>query len=214
MKYLSILFFAVVVLIFNGCCGSDLAVGEFCENQVFVESRIAPVEFTYTVNTSQKFFQGHRLTSENLRKALKIEGSNFKVRKMGLTSAFMAYKKEVDNDAAAMFVNIGAVDNSLGLVLLMKKDQFVPLVDVPSIGFTPEVNINKLLNENGVKEISKLLEVYAEVLNDEGLDFILSGEASPKGQKMHFQVKVKMNISVEYEICRYLPLGAGLRLCE
>lgn len=95
MKYLSILFFALIILIFNGCCGSFLEVEEFCENQVVVESRISPVEFTYTVNTTEKFLQGHRLTSENLRKALKIEGSNFKVRKIGLTSAFMAYKKKM-----------------------------------------------------------------------------------------------------------------------
>ncbi|MBK9043165.1 MAG: hypothetical protein IPN97_08220 [Saprospiraceae bacterium] len=43
-----------------------------------------------------------------------------------------------------MFINISAVDNSLGLVLLMKQDQFVPLVDVPATLFSPEVNINKL----------------------------------------------------------------------
>ncbi|MBK9271701.1 MAG: hypothetical protein IPM48_08875 [Saprospiraceae bacterium] len=205
---------AIAALIFDGCCGTDIEVVEFCEDQVFVETRTAPVEFTYTVNKTGKFLEAHKLTAENIRKALKVEGSNFKVKRIELTSAFMSYKKELDNSSAAMFVNIGAVDNGLNLILLMKQNQLVPLVDIPATIFTPEVNINKYLNDQGVKEIARLLQVYAEAVNDEGISFALTGEGSPANTHMHFHVKVKMNVAVQYEVCRYVPLGTGLRVCK
>ncbi|MFZ1706179.1 MAG: hypothetical protein WAT79_17670 [Saprospiraceae bacterium] len=208
----------LISMLYWGCCGDGVWVPtfeeSFCTNQVFKESKVVPFKFTYTVNTDKKFMESNIITAFQIQKALQVEGSNFTINTIDLCSASMSYKRNEGNTSAAVFVNLAIVDKSMNTVLLMKENQLLPLLDLPETVFSPEVNINKYLNGKGVNELSKILKTYAGSLNNEGLSFDLLGESSPANTTAHFELDVKMVVAIEYEVCRFVPLGFGLRLCS
>ncbi len=210
-NYFSLIFSA---LIFSTCCGEHFENEEFCSDQVFLESKTAPIDFTYKVNKKGKILEAHKLTSADIQKALGVHGSNFKVKRIELTSAAIQYKKGEQNNSLGFNVSLAIVDNTAQLVALMKKDLWLPLNDLPSLGFTPELNINKELNEKGVAELKKILALHFDLLNNDGISFMLLGEGSPVNTDTHFELKVKMWVSLSYEVCRFVPIGQGLRICE
>ncbi|MEP7195507.1 MAG: hypothetical protein ABI851_03250 [Saprospiraceae bacterium] len=200
--------------IFSTCCGTFLEVEEFCENQVFVESKTVPFEFIYKVNKVGKIIQAHIVTSETIQDGLGLGGSNFTIKRIELTSANIAYLREEDNASAAMFASLAVLDNTNILTALTKKDLFLPLFDVPASIFSKAININNELNNKGVEELKKILKDNFDLLNNAGITFVLLTEGSPVGTLTHFQLKVKMYLSLTYEICRYAPIGLGERNCD
>ncbi|MCC6814848.1 MAG: hypothetical protein IT267_00370 [Saprospiraceae bacterium] len=196
------------------CCGSEYSFDEFCADQVFTESRTIPIDFTYKVDRTSKFLEAHKLTADDIKRNLKAEGSNFKVKSLELTSAYISYLREADNSSPALFATIAIADNTLQLVPLLQKDQLLPLIDVPATLFTPEINISKQLNSKGVSELKKILHQQFDLINNDGVSFLLLAEPSPKGTRAHFQLNFKMYVAITYEICRYVPLGQGERICE
>ncbi len=206
-----LLFFSILI---TACCGSEFSVEEFCEDQVFTESKTVPIDFTYVVNKKEKILEAHKLTGADIQKSIGATGTNFKIKRLELTSASVQYKKGSDNYALGLVTSLAVVDNTLLLVPLLKKDLYLPMNDLPSTGFTPALNINKELNENGVKELKKLFYQYFDLLNDEGISFVLVGTGSPTGVNVNFELKVKMWVALTYEVCRYVPVGQGERVCK
>ncbi len=214
MKNIYPFFLLCLSFIFSTCCGSFIEVEEFCEDQVFTESKTVPLNFTYSVNKIGKTLEAHKVTGADIQKALGVSGSNFKVKRIELTSAAVAYSKGNLNQSIGFVTSLAVVDNTSQLVPLLKKDLWLPLNDIPGTIFTPELNINKELNEKGVNELKKILAQYFDLLNNDGISFMLVGEGSPSGTLANFQLKVKLWVSVSYEVCRYVPLGTGERVCN
>ncbi len=200
---------------FSGCCFIDnVEFEDGCLDQVFEETKNVPLESVYTLNTNSTFLEANTLTASQIQNALKVEGDDFTIKRIEITSAQIAYRRLAENTSAALFINTAVTGNTFGQLLLMKENLLLPLVDIPGTGFTDPVNINEFLNGPAIKELKNILLNYATILNDEGISFILSGNPSPAGTKANFDLKFKINLSIVYEVCRYAPIGVGIRACE
>lgn len=214
MKYLAYLLLPFVIAI-SSCCAVEFEFDpDACVDQVFLETKVVKLENTYTVNTSSQFLEASTISGSSIRNALQIEGDNFEIKSIELTSAQIQYKRNANNTSAALIINTAVTGNTFNQLLLQKENLFLPLVDIPGTGFTDPVNINEFLNGPAIKELRNILLNYATVLNDEGISFILTGQGSPAGTLAHFDLNYILHLSIVYEICRYAPIGTGQRVCE
>src|SRR5688500_13469078 len=215
MKVLYIIVFAQLIFL-SGCCflDPDELLGDTCTSQVFEETKNVPLESVYTLNTNSSFVEANTLTASQIQSALKVEGSDFEIKRIEITSAQISYKRHPDNSAGALLVNIAVVGNTFSQLLLMKENLLLPLFDIPGTGFTDPININEYLSGPAIKELKKILLDYATILNDEGISFLLTGNPSPPGTSAHFDLKFNIKLTIVYEICRDAPIGDGIRECE
>lgn len=211
------LYFILVAPLFfiSGCCFIDPEEFENgCLDQIFEETKNVPIESVYTLNTTATFLEANTLTADKIQSALKVDGKDFTVKRIEITSAQISYRRLQENTSGALFINTAVTGNTFAQLLLLKENLLVPLVDIPGTGFTDPININEYLNGNAIKELKKILLNYATILNDDGISFILSGSPSPAGTRANFELKFKINLAIVYEVCRYAPLGSGIRVCE
>lgn len=214
MRVLYVILVAPLFL-FSGCCFLDPEeFDEGCLDQVFEETKNVPIESVYTLNTTADFLEANTITADKIQNALKVDGKDFTVKRIEITSAQIAYRRLGENTSAALFVNTAVTGNTFNQLLLLKQNLLVPLFDIPGTGFTDPVNINEYLNGNAIKELKKILLNYATIINDDGISFILTGSPSPAGSRANFELKFKLNISIVYEVCRFAPMGTGIRTCE
>jgi|SRR5687768_7260983 len=215
MKGLYIILFAHIVL-FSGCCllEPDELFGDSCTNQVFEETKNVPLESVYTLNTNSSFAEASTVTASQIQALLKVEGTDFTIKRIEITSAQISYMRHPDNTAGALMVNTAVVGITFSQLLLLREDLFLPLYDIPSLGFTEPLNINQYLSGQAIIDLKKILLDYATILNDEGMSFILTGHPTPPGATAHFDLKFKLNLTIVYEICRFAPIGDGIRQCE
>jgi hypothetical protein len=214
MKSLSVILVAQCVFL-TGCCFMDPEEFENgCDDQVFEETKQVPLESVYTLNTTSTFLEANTLTASQIQNALKVEGNDFTIKRIEITSAQVAYRRLPDNTSAALFVNTAVVGNTFSQLLLLKENLLLPLIDIPGTLFTDPLNINEFLNGQAIKDFKKILLDYATIINDEGISFILTGNPSPAGTTANFELKFKINLSIVYEVCRYAPIGEGIRSCE
>ena len=172
------------------------------------------MESVYSLNTSSSFVEANTLTASQIQSALKVEGSDFTIKRIEITSAQISYKRNPDNTAGALLVNTAVTGNTFGQLLLLRENLLLPLYDIPGTGFTDPVNINEYLSGPAIKELKNILLNYATILNDEGISFLLTGNPTPAGTMAHFELKFKINLTIVYEVCRFAPLGEGIRQCE
>lgn len=200
------------VWLMEGCCEMD---DTFCVDQVFTESVNVPLDFTYTVNDNKPFVIAQKLTASDVRRALKVQGNDFKVKKVDFISGTIKYGKDPDNKAVSLYVNLGIVASGGGLeVLLLKERQVLPLFDIPATPFNKAISLNEFLNGNGIKEIKKIVENYATTINEGDISFLLRGEGLPVTALTKFSLMFSFRLSVTYEVCRYAPMGEGERACN
>jgi len=204
------------LIFLSGCCflEPDELFEDTCSDQVFEETKSVPLESVYTLNTNSSFVEANTLTASQIQSALKVEGTDFEIKRIEITSAQISYKRHPDNSAGALLVNIAVVGNTFSQLLLLKENLLLPLYDIPGTGFTDPININEYLSGPAIKELKNILLNYATILNDEGISFLLSGNPSPSGTTAHFDLKFKINLTIVYEVCRTAPIGEGIRLCE
>jgi len=196
----------------QGCCEME---DSFCVDQVFTETVNVPLDFTYMVNDNKPFVIAQKITASDVRSALKVKGSNFKVKKVDFISGMIKYGKDPASTAISLYINLGIVASGGGLeVLLLKERQVLPLFDIPATPFNKAITLNEFLNGNGIKEISKIVQNYATTINDGDISFLLRGEGLPVAALTKFSLMFSFKLSVTYEVCRYVPLGEGERLCE
>jgi len=200
---------------FSGCCFIDPEEFENgCLDQLFEETKNVPLESVYTLNTNTTFLEASTLTASQIQNALKVEGSDFTVKRIEITSAQISYRRLPENTSGALFVNMAITGNTFNQLFLLKENLLVPLYDIPGTGFTEPLNINEFLNGQAIKDLKKILLDYATFLSDDGISFILSGNPSPPLTRANFELKFKINLSIVYEVCRYAPIGEGIRACE
>jgi len=214
MNHNSQFFLLPLAFVFSACCWVDLGDEELCADQIFEETRHVPLENTYSVNTSAPFIEAAVLTAEKIKKALRIEEDGFEIIRIELTSAQISYMRHADNQAGGVFISTAVTGNTFNQLLLQKKDLLLPLFDIPGTGFTDPVNINEVLNGVAITELKNILLNYATILNDEGISFILTGQSSPMNTLAHFDLKFKLNLSIVYKVCRFVPMGTGQGYCE
>lgn len=214
MKSLYVILLASLFF-FSGCCFIDPEEFENgCLDQLFEETKNVPIESVYTLNTNSTFLEANTLTAAQIKDALKVEGDDFTIKRIEITSAQIAYRRLPENTSAALFINTAVTGNTFAQLLLLKENLLVPLLDIPGTGFTDPLNINEFLNGQAIKDLKKILLDYATIINDDGISFILTGNPSPGGTRANFELKFKINLSIVYEVCRYAPIGEGIRACE
>ncbi len=211
---LLIIILPLLTITFSACCWLDGDIKELCDYEVFVETRIVPLENTYTVNTSEPFIEAAVLTASKIRQALSIDEDRFEIERIELTSAQISYMRHPDNVAGGVYVTTAVVGNTFNQLLLQKENLLLPLYDIPGTGFTEPVNINEILSGVAITELKNVLLNYATLLNDEGISFILLGQSAPANQLVHFDLKFKLNLSIVYSVCRFVPIGSGQGPCE
>jgi len=215
MKGLCIILFAQFIF-FSGCCFMEPneLFDDTCTEQVFEETKNVPLESVYSLNTGSTFAEATTLTASQIQNALKVPGDDFTIKRIEITSAQISYMRYPDNTSAALLVNTAVTGNTFSQLLLLQENLFLPLVDIPGTGFTDPVNINEYLSGPAIKELKKILLDYATFLNDDGISFILTGNPSPPLTTAHFDLKFKLNLTIVYEICRFAPIGDGIRPCD
>jgi hypothetical protein len=200
------------ILNLQSCCTMD---DTFCTDQVFTETVNVPMKFTYVVNSSKPFIEAKKITATNIKNALKVEGEDFKVTKVELISANIQYSKDATNESRTFYVNVGAaVTGGVIDLVLLKENQVLPLFDVPATIFNKAIKINDYLNGDAIKELKKIVQNYATIINEGDISFILRGEGLPSKSLVKFTLNFELNFSVSYEVCRYAPMGVGERPCE
>lgn len=218
MKYF--LFFSSLYLLFSGCCGEldDLFTESItCRDEVFTETKKVPLKFDYIVNTNKKFIIAQTITSDKIRKALSVPESNFTLKQIEITSGKISYKREADNQALALFTNFAVVGNTFNQILLFKKDELLPLYDIiDPTGINKDIKLNEFFDSEAIKGLKDILRDYVLLINDDGISVILLGEPSPFSLSplAHFTLNFSLNITIVYEVCRYVPMGEGERICE
>ena len=215
MKALYLLLLSQLIIL-SGCCFLDPEEfgEEGCLDQVFEETKSVPLESVYTLNTNSSFVEANTLTASQIQNALKVEGDDFEIKRIEITSAQISYVRLPDNTAGALLVNVAVVGNTFSQLLLLKENLLLPLYDIPGTVITDPININEYLSGPAIKELKNILLNYATILNDEGISFLLSGNPTPSGTSAHFDLKFKINLTIVYEVCRPAPLGTGIRTCE
>ncbi|MEP7323527.1 MAG: hypothetical protein ABI761_16505 [Saprospiraceae bacterium] len=202
------------VLQIQGCC-SELD-ETFCLNQVFTETINVPMSFTYQVNSSKPFIEAKKITAADVKNALKVGGTDFKLKSVELISGAIKFSKDPTNACRTLNVNLGVVASSDGFeYALLRENQVLPLFDIPPIPYITEgIKLNDYLNGKGVLELKKILKNYATIINDGTISFILRGEGLPSASLVKFNLFFDLKLSVTYEVCRYAPMGKGDRVCE
>ncbi len=208
----------LLAFIISGCCAdmSDIMNGtsQLCQDEVFTETKKIGFTFEYVVNTTNTFAEVNTVTAENIRKALQVPDDNFTLKKIEITSGKVEYGRFDDNTAPAMFLNIAITGNTFNQLLLLTSNQLLPLIDIPETPLNQAVKINEFFNTEGIKGLKELLRDYVLLLNDDGINFALVGEVSPKNLTAHFKLNLIMYVSITYEVCHFVPLGEGERVCE
>ncbi len=209
------IFFLPIVVLFSSCCNLDFWYGdEGCADQIFTETRRVTVNAPYTVNTSKTFLEASNISAATIRKALNIPNESFTVKRIEINSGRIKYDRLEANTAGAINVNIAIVGKTLNQLLLKETNLLLPLYDIPPVFLSEGININQYLNTKGIGELKKILMSYATLLNDDGISFVLTGDPTPGAATANFKLEMVLDISIVYEVCRYVPLGQGERLCE
>ncbi|MBK8955032.1 MAG: hypothetical protein IPM34_05685 [Saprospiraceae bacterium] len=204
----------------SGCCGlEEFLAGEeeACADQIFTETRKLPFITTYEVNEDKIFLLANKITASQIRSALSLPSDPYTLKSLQVTSAKVNYSRAADNTAAAMFLNLGVIsgDGTFDLLLLKERNVLLPLFDIPATPFSNAVKLNEYLNGKAISELNKAMSRYVTSTNlQDDLSFIMTGEPSPKGLKMHFTLEFNLEVTVVYEVCKYAPLGVGERICE
>lgn len=210
-----ILFFSLSLL--SSCCFDifdPLDTHDLCADQVFTETRKVSLNAPYNLKTNKVFLEANTLTADKIRKALQVPNYNFVVKRIEINSAKIKYNRLNENTSAALFVNIGVVGNTFNQLLLAKQNVLLPLVDIPETFISKGLKINEFLNGQAIVELKKILSNYIDFINNDGISFIITGEPSPPLTTAHFSLEFVMDITVVYEVCRFVPLGTGERLCD
>lgn len=204
----------------SGCCGLEEYLGgadEACADQIFTETRKLPFKANYVVDENKIFLLANKFTAADIRKGLGIPNQPHTLKSLQVTSAKVNYSRAGDNTAGAMFLNMAVIssDGSLDLILLKERNALLPLFDIPATPFTNAVKLNEYLNGKAISELNKALSRYvSSTTQQDDLSFIMTGEPSPGGTRMHFTLDFTLEVTVVYEICRYAPLGVGERICN
>src|SRR5687768_11650596 len=100
MKGLYIFLFAQLIL-FSGCCflDPDDLLSDVCTDQLFEETKNVPLESVYSLNTNASFAEANTLTASQIQSALKVEGNDFTIKRIEITSAQISYMRHEDNTA-------------------------------------------------------------------------------------------------------------------
>lgn len=211
MNFKTLILFLPVSFLFSACCALDFIESgdELCSNQYFIETRNVPIENTYTVNQSGQFTNAANLTAHDIQSALHIDGGDFEIIRIELTSAEIAYNRKDDNTSGAILASLAVTGNTFNQILLLKQDLILPLYDIPF-----QSTINEYLDEKAVKELKKILLNYATILNDDGISFLLIGKGTPPLTFAHFDLTFRLNLAIVYKVCRFVPMGTGDGYCD
>lgn len=209
------LFFMLSIL--SSCCFDTFDpfdTQELCADQVFTETRKVTLNAPYVLKTDKLFLEANTLTADKIRKALQVPAYSFEVKRIEINSAKIKYNRLSENTSAALLVNVGVVGNTFNQLLLAKQNVFLPLVDIPETFINKGLKINEFLNGQGIEELKKILSNYINFINQDGISFIITGQPSPPLTTAHFSLEFVMDITIVYEVCRFVPLGTGERICE
>jgi len=209
----------VIYLSLSGCCGMTdfLNTKELCADQIFTETRQVTIKSSYSVDENKIWLIANKITGSDVKKALQIPTQAHTLKSVSVTSAKINYTRASENSSASFYLNLGAIasDGSFDLLLLKQQNQVLPLFDIPEVPLiTKAVNINEYLNGKAISELNKALARYITVADVADISFIMTGEPFPKNSRTKFNLDFTLNVTAVYEICRYVPLGQGERVCE
>jgi hypothetical protein len=206
------------VLMISSCCYFDPSNwnDDLCGYAVFEETRLIPLNLEYEVNKTGQFVEPLGLSSSLIRDILEVsfQDSDFKVLRLELISSSLTYSREKDNTSASMDVNAAVMGASFDTLVLMHDNLTLPLSGLTDTVTTDPLKLNQYLDGKAVKDLINIITEYVTTSKDEQILFVLGGIGMPLGSNTHFKLQLSLQLTMVYEICRYVPIGQGIRPCS
>lgn len=201
---------------FAGCCELEHVLGADEEKcyEIFLETKNVPVSFIYQMNTNQPFNIAKSISSADVARALKEDDPDLTIKEVNLTKANIKYTRDPSNTADSFRVNIRIIQSGIQAdYLLFKENKAYSLTPTdPLLGVSIPVNL--FLNTVAVTALKKVIKDYGTQINQGSLFFNLVGEGLPTGKLLKFELMLEFTFSIKYEVCRFVPMGSGIRRCD